>query len=88
MNKKKDPPSPAEQTGPVVYCGPTLPGVARQYTVYHNSIPAPLAAALADNPALRGLVLPLDRLPEARRDIAGRTGRFYRLYQLANRKEA
>lgn len=84
--KKKE--APANDSVPVVYCGPTLPGVARQYTVYHNGIPSSLAEALSDNPALRGLVLPLDRLPEARQDIEGRTGRFYRLYQLANRKEA
>lgn len=88
MNKKKDPSAPAEQAGPVVYCGPTLPGAARQYTVYQNGIPGPLAEALADNPALSGLVLPLDRLPEAREAISRRSGPIYSLYLLANRKEA
>ncbi len=88
MNKKKDQPAPAEQTGPVVYCGPTLPGAARQYTVYRNGIPSPLAAALEARPALRGLLLPLDRLPEARNAINRRSGPIYSLYLLANRKEA
>lgn len=85
MKKKEE---PAAVPGPVVYCGPTLPGAARQYTVYRSGIPGPLAEALADRPALRGLVFPLDRLPEARKSISGRSGPIYRLYQLANRKEA
>lgn len=83
--KKKE--APANEPGPVVYCGPALPGVARQYTVYRGGFPGPLAEALADNPALSGLVLPLDRLPEARKAISGRTGPLYRLYQLAQEKQ-
>ena len=31
------------KTGPVVYCGPSVRGVARQYTVYAGTIPAALA---------------------------------------------
>jgi len=80
MTKKKDPP---EAAGPAVYCGPELPGIARRYTVYTNGLPAPLAEAAEKNPALRGLVVPLNRLPEARRSIGGQSGHFYRLFQLA-----
>ena len=83
--KKKE--APVNDSGPMVYCGPALPGVARQYTVYRNGIPGPLAEALADNSALSGLVLPLDRLPEARKSISGRAGPLYRLYQLAQEKQ-
>lgn len=83
--KKKE--APANGSGPVVYCGPNLPGVARQYTVYQNGVPSPLAEALAKNPALSGLMLPLDRLPDARKAISGRTGPIYRLYQLAQEKQ-
>lgn len=84
--KKKE--APVNDSGPMVYCGPALPGVARQYTVYQNGIPGPLAEALADNSALRGLLLPLDRLPEAREAISRQSGPIYSLYLLANRKEA
>lgn len=86
MNRKKDLPAPAEPSGPVVYCGPTLPGIARQYTVYQNGIPVPLAEALAETPLLKGLVLPLDCLPEARRSIESGAGQLSRLYGLARKK--
>ncbi len=86
MTKKKDPPIPAEG-GPVVYCGPDLPGIARQYTVYRNGLPAPLAEAVDANPALRGLIAPLDRLPEARRAISEKSGHIYRLFRLARAKK-
>ncbi len=79
MTRKKDPP----ETGPAAYCGPTLPGVARQYTVYRNGLPAPLAEAAERNPALRGLIVPLDRLPEARRAVSQKSGKLYRLFRLA-----
>ena len=36
--------STEQTTGTVVYCGPTVPGVAKQYTFYTNGITAPLAA--------------------------------------------
>lgn len=83
--KKKE--APANDSGPMVYCGPALPGVARQYTVYRNGIPGSLAEALAEKPVLRGLLLPLDRLPDARKAISGRAGPLYRLYQLAQEKQ-
>ena len=90
MNKKKDAAAPAERPGPVAYCGPAIPGVARPYTVYRSGIPGPLAEALADRPPLRELLLPLDRLPEARQSISRRSGPIYSLYLLAqeHRKEA
>ena len=53
-----------EQTaGTVVYVGPTVPGVANQNTFYSNGIPTPLTEAIAKNPAMGGLVIPLDQLP-------------------------
>ncbi len=90
MTKKRapSPPKPAANSGPVVYCGPTIPGTARQYTVYRGGVPAALAAAAADNPALGRLILPLDRLPEARRCIHSKSGHIYRLFRLAQTKQA
>ncbi len=79
MTRKKDLPDAA---GPMAYCGPDLPGIARRYTVYRNGLPAPLAEAAERDPALRGLIVPLDRLPEARRAVSEKSGHFYRLFQL------
>lgn len=86
--KKKDLSAPPERPGPVVYCGPTIPGAARQYTVYRGGIPVALAEAAEENPALGGLILPLERLPEARRSISQRSGPIYRLFCQARTKNA
>lgn len=74
--------APAKAAGTVVYCGPTIPGVAKQYTFYTNGIPASLAAAIERNPPMGGLVIPLDRLPETMKNLNGRRGHIYRLYRL------
>ena len=70
----------------VVYCGPTIPGVARQYTTYTGGIPAPLTEAIQKNPAMEGLVIPLDQLPEAMKKLRGGYGHIYRLYRLVQAK--
>lgn len=38
-------PKKAEQATTVVYCGPSIPGVAKQYTAYTNGISTALAEA-------------------------------------------
>ena len=58
-------PKKAEQATTVVYCGPSIPGVAKQYTAYTNGIPTALAEAIVKQPAMEGLVVPLEQLPEA-----------------------
>lgn len=75
-----------EQTGTVVYCGPTVPGVVKQYTFYQGGIPATLAEAIEENPAMGGLVIPLDQLPDAMKKLRGGYGHVYRLYRLMQAK--
>ena len=41
----KDPKKTAQAAGPVVYCGPTIPGVAVQFTTYTNGVPTALEEA-------------------------------------------
>lgn len=53
-------PKKAEQATTVVYCGPSIPGVAKQYTAYTNGIPTALAEAIVKQPAMEGLVVPLE----------------------------
>ena len=79
----KDPKKTTLATGPVVYCGPTIPGVAVQYTTYTNGTPAALAEAVKEKPVLGGLVVPLDQLPEVRRQFHAGDGRYYTLYRKA-----
>ena len=79
-------PKKAEQATTVVYCGPSIPGVAKQYTAYTNGIPTPLAEAITKNPSMGGLVLPLDQLPDAMKKLRGGYGHIYRLYRLVQAK--
>lgn len=79
----KDQKKTTQATGPVVYCGPTIPGVAVQYTTYTNGTPAALAEAIKEKPVLGGLVVPLDKLPEVRRQFHDGAGRYYTLYRKA-----
>lgn len=71
----------AEAAGTVVYCGPSIKGVARQYTAYNNGIPEGLKQAAEKNKILAALVVPLEDLPEAMRQLRQRSGRIYTLYK-------
>ena len=74
-------PKKAEQATTVVYCGPSIPGVAKQYTAYTNGIPTALAEAIVKQPAMEGLVVPLEQLPEAMKNLRSGTGHISRLYR-------
>lgn len=70
------------QTPTVVYVGPSVPGVANQFTFYREGIPNALAEAIRAKPAMEGLVVPLDSLPAAMKSLREKTGSIYRLYHL------
>lgn len=78
MNKTKQ---AAEASGTLVYCGPTIHGVAQQWTCYTNGLTSGLAALAAEDRAVAGLVLPLEQLPDARKQITYKYGRIYTLYK-------
>lgn len=65
---------------PVAYCGPTIPGKAVQFTTYTHGLSSPLLEAVQASPVLKALVVPLDQLPEVRRQLQARAGRYYTLY--------
>lgn len=70
----------------VVYCGPTIPGVANQFTFYRGGIPAALERKAEGMPAMRGLLVPLGEFPEAMKKLQGKFGHIYRLYRLVQEK--
>jgi len=51
---------------PCVYCGPSVRGVARQYTVYTGGIPEALREFVQEHPAARGLVVSVNNFPATR----------------------
>lgn len=56
-------------TGPMVYCGPTVRGVAKQFTVYSAGIPAALESYMKEHPAARGLTVPLEKFAQTRENL-------------------
>ena len=61
-NKKCSWPSPC------VWCGPSVKGVAAQYTVF-TEMPKQLEALVEQIPAARGLVVALDKFHQVRRAL-------------------
>lgn len=63
--------APVEQaeTGTLVYCGPSVRNVARQYTVYAGKIPEELCEFIGKHPAAGGLLVPVEKFAETRRRL-------------------
>ena len=81
-------PDTTEQTGktltfphPCVYCGPTVPNVARQYTVYSYGIPQELEAFIQEHKAARRLMVPTERFAETRKRLETPGTAEYVMYQ-------
>lgn len=66
----------------VIYCGPTIAGVAKQYTVYKGELPTALKDAIVKAPVIGKLIFPLERLPEVRQQLNSKSGHIYRLYKV------
>lgn len=76
----------AGAAGTVVYCGPSIKGVARQFTAYNNGIQEGLKAATEKNKVLAAMIVPLEELPEAMRQLRQKSGRIYTLYKAVQGK--
>ena len=50
----------------VAYCGPTIKGIAPQYTVFVDGLPDKLKEKVEQVPLLKALIVPLDKLAEMR----------------------
>ncbi len=59
----------AKKTVPCVYCGPTVRGVAKQYTVFAGNIPESLQAFIYRHPEAKALLVEVDRFAETRKKI-------------------
>lgn len=54
---------------PCVYCGPSVRGVARQYTTYQGGIPEPLKDFIKAHPAARRLIVPTAKFASVRKRL-------------------
>lgn len=59
----------AEKATPCVYCGPTVRGVVKQYTVFAGNIPEPLQAFIDKHPEAKALLVAVDRFAETRKKM-------------------
>lgn len=67
----------------VVYLGPDIYRVANHGTVYANGIiPAHFEAKIAEVPAIRGLIVPVDQYAEVAKAVTEPTGRYSFLYNI------
>lgn len=66
---KRAAPKKAAEGGTMVYCGPSVRGVARQYMVYYGAMPETLQAFAEQHKAVKGLIVPLERFAETRRNL-------------------
>lgn len=54
---------------PCVYCGPSVRGVARQYTVYNGGIPDVLKEFIKSHRAAKGLLVSVDKFAQMRKNL-------------------
>ena len=59
----------ANLPSPCVYCGPTVRGVARQYTTYQGGIPGSLKEFIKEHPAARGLIVSTEKFAGIRKRL-------------------
>ena len=68
----------------VVYCGPTIKGLAPQYTVFVGGVPAKLAEKMEAIPVLKALTVPREKFAEMRVKVEQDGTRENTLYQRAD----
>ncbi len=56
----------AKLPDPCVYCGPSVRGVARQFTVYTGGIPDALKEFILEHRAAKGLLVSVERFAQVR----------------------
>lgn len=65
------------------YCGPTLPGIAVQFTVYSDGLPEGLQRLAEEMPMIAALIVPVRRLAEVRGELEKPGSAMRRIYEKA-----
>lgn len=69
-----------QQPKQAVYVGPTIPGVIKINTIFNNGIDERLAERIKSQPELGGLLIDINNLSDAQRQITLKKGAYYSLY--------
>lgn len=73
-------------TGPRVYCGPSIRGIAKQYTVFAGELPPALSEKAQAVPALASLIVPLERFADTRLALSNPESAEAAIYREALKK--
>lgn len=71
----------ARLPNPCVYCGPSVKGVARQYTTYHGGIPDALREFIKEHPQALGLIVSVEGFQAMRKRLETRGTLEEKLYK-------
>lgn len=81
MNKaKKVAKKSAKEPTILVYCGPTIPHICSQFSMF-ETIPDALEERAKEIPLIRNLILPIGEFCDARQQIEGRNGPLFTTYK-------
>lgn len=75
------PTSQPKEVEALVYVGPTIVGVASHNTIFNNGLPDNLKVAIDKEPVFKGLVIPVNRLADALKEIETKSGATFSLYE-------
>lgn len=64
----------------IIYVGPTIPGVIKNNTIFNNGVGDRVTERIKQQPELRGLLIDINNLSDAQRQIALKKGAYYSLY--------
>ena len=81
MDAGEEPDMFSNLPNPCVYCGPSIKGVARQYTTYQGGIPNVLREFIRENPDTLGLIVPTGRFQTMRKRLETPGTREEKLYK-------
>ncbi len=70
-------------TGAKMYLGPTFFGIVQKGTVFSGGLPPKVAALVKGHPFLGGLMVPVDQLTEARKELKKAGSQMEMIYRRA-----
>jgi len=73
----------ASEKESMVYVGPTINGVAVQYTVYNNGISAELKTAIEAMPVIGNLIVPITKLSSTMQNLSNHQGAMHIQFEKA-----
>ena len=79
--EEEEPDMFADLPNPCVYCGPSVKGIARQYTTYQGGIPDALREFIKTRPEALGLIVCTGKFPAMRRRLETHGTREAKLYK-------